>query len=337
MRKLILVAVGASIFGARVARGEPCATDGQPVVAFDAPEGPTRTLVGRELRASLATRAIALCDASAVGEGQPTAFLEVMLEGETGLTLTVRDRVTNKRVARDVDLAPIPRDARPLAIALAADELLRATWAELLLVDAKPAAPVPSAVTRAVTPAPPREAAPAVAPAPAPLIALDVGLVGERYGGGHAQGGLDVGLSAFPWSRVGARVRGGPRFGKSETTAGGELSTSSWVFAGGVVVGVLPRSGRFGVDVATEIVLNALALDARTEAYGPRSDAALAVHAGVAPSVWAVLTAPVRLVLAAEIGAPLRTTRVVDGSATVSSTAGVMLGGALSLQGTFAP
>ena len=183
MRKLIPVAVGASIFAARVARGEPCAADGQPVVAFDAPEGPTRALVGRELRASLATRAIALCDASAVGEGQPTAFLEVALEGETALTLTVRDRVTNKRVARDVDLAPIPRDARPLAIALTADELLRATWAELLLVDAKPAAPVPAAVTRAVTP-PPREPSAPVAPAPAPVIALDVGVAGERYGGG---------------------------------------------------------------------------------------------------------------------------------------------------------
>lgn len=337
MRKLIGLLVGAALFVARGARAEPCAVEGQPVVSFDAPEGPLRTLVGPELRASLAARAIALCDAGSPGDLQPTAFLELALVGETALTITVRDRVTNKRVARDVDLAPIPKDARPLAIALAADELLRATWAELLLVDAKPAAPVPAEIARAVTP--PSKEAPAQAPGPSPtsLLALDVGVAGEIYGGGHAQGGLDVGFSAFPWPRFGARVRGGPRFGRSETAASGELSTSSWVVAGGVVVGVLPRNGRFGVDMASEIVLNALALDARVDGGSPRSDSMLAVHAGVTPSVWAVIAPPVRLVLAAGLGAPLRTTRVVDGNATVSSTAGMLVGAALSLQGTFAP
>jgi hypothetical protein len=61
--------------------------------------------------------------------------------------------VTDKRVQRTLDLAGLPEDGFPLAVAASADELLRASWAELVLNDAPArAVPVPEPVERALAP-----------------------------------------------------------------------------------------------------------------------------------------------------------------------------------------
>ena len=49
------------------------------------------------------------------------------------VVIELDDRVTHKRVARDLPLRNIPANGRALAIAIASDELLRASWAELTL------------------------------------------------------------------------------------------------------------------------------------------------------------------------------------------------------------
>ncbi len=49
------------------------------------------------------------------------------------MVLEVDDALTNKSVRREVDLGDVPASGRPRALALAAAELLRASWAELAL------------------------------------------------------------------------------------------------------------------------------------------------------------------------------------------------------------
>ncbi|MBI5517566.1 MAG: hypothetical protein HY909_27595 [Deltaproteobacteria bacterium] len=69
----------------------------------------------------------------------------------TEVQLTVDDLLTHKSVRRTLSLEDLPTSARPRAVALAAAELLRASWAELGLPDS-PVAPsaVPPAVRRAM-------------------------------------------------------------------------------------------------------------------------------------------------------------------------------------------
>ena len=71
----------------------------------------------------------------------PLATLAVELAADDTAKATVdievRDAVTHKRVRRDVDLSRIPDDGRAAAIAIEADELLRASWAEIALDTAR--------------------------------------------------------------------------------------------------------------------------------------------------------------------------------------------------------
>jgi hypothetical protein len=59
--------------------------------------------------------------------------IEIGVESKASVEIEVRDSVTHKRVAREVDLRSIPEDGRELAVAIESDELLRASWAELAL------------------------------------------------------------------------------------------------------------------------------------------------------------------------------------------------------------
>jgi hypothetical protein len=88
-----------------------------------------------EVRTDFATelrhRGLDVCD-PAVAERDPAALVRV--EGRDDVAIIeLDDRVTHKRVGRDLSLRGIPANGRALAIAIAIDELLRASWAELTL------------------------------------------------------------------------------------------------------------------------------------------------------------------------------------------------------------
>jgi hypothetical protein len=59
-----------------------------------------------------------------------------LASGRVIALIQIGDNVTDKRVERTMDLTSMPPDARPLAVATSADELLRASWAELRMTDA---------------------------------------------------------------------------------------------------------------------------------------------------------------------------------------------------------
>src|SRR6187551_652634 len=100
-----------------------------------------RAAVLSDLQHTLASQGIAACSADAHPTATPLATLAVELAADDAakarVDIEVRDAVTHKRVRRDVDLSRIPEDGRAAAIAIEADELLRASWAEIALDTAR--------------------------------------------------------------------------------------------------------------------------------------------------------------------------------------------------------
>ncbi|HEX6239832.1 MAG TPA: hypothetical protein VFZ61_03015 [Polyangiales bacterium] len=64
---------------------------------------------------------------------EPAAEIELAMRDATRVAVRVDDHTTGKQVARDVSLRRIPAGGQALAIAIGIDELLRASWAELML------------------------------------------------------------------------------------------------------------------------------------------------------------------------------------------------------------
>jgi hypothetical protein len=88
-----------------------------------------------EVRTDFATelrhRGLDVCD-PASAERAASAAVRVEARDEVAI-IELDDHITHKRVARDLSLRGIPANGRALAIAIAIDELLRASWAELTL------------------------------------------------------------------------------------------------------------------------------------------------------------------------------------------------------------
>lgn len=136
-----------------------CSRSNRPVVVLvtrvKPPDQLIADLLRQHLKTSLNDRGIDLCmDSAAPREPIGRILLEVTREESAPISALIRigDRITNKRVERTMPLDSIPVDARPLSVSAAADELLRASWAELLLTDAPaPAMAPPSAVTTSLS------------------------------------------------------------------------------------------------------------------------------------------------------------------------------------------
>jgi hypothetical protein len=86
--------------------------------------------VRKDLAAELGPRGYGVCTNRAA-EGELAAEIWLSMAEPTLVSIQIDDLVTGKRVWRDVPLTRIPAGGKALAIAIAADELLRASWAEL--------------------------------------------------------------------------------------------------------------------------------------------------------------------------------------------------------------
>lgn len=159
-------------------------------VAFVAGPWPAKLESGvlADLAAGLRRRDI---DACAEGEGPstpPLAAVRLTRENAESVTVAVdvRDAVTQKRVGRDLDLGNVPEDGRSFAIALAADELVWASWAELGL---KRRRPLPKPAPREVIVGVEEEQLPEPPASPA---RLGLRAAAERFLGGQTQLGGDA-------------------------------------------------------------------------------------------------------------------------------------------------
>src|SRR4029079_12923300 len=168
-----------------------CAGDGPGGELQSGPEGgkeAQRATVLSDLQHTLAGQGIAACSGDAHPAAAALAMLNVDLSPEDKAKATVdievRDAVTHKRVRRDVDLSRIPDDGRAAAIAIEADELLRASWAEIALdtARARQAEARPQVVA-------------SVGQALAPAQVGDAGAVGARGVVEHYFGGAELTLA----------------------------------------------------------------------------------------------------------------------------------------------
>jgi hypothetical protein len=308
----------------------PCGAGGRPWVrladdALPAPfDAAFRELLVAQLGAGLAARHIGLCAAhdARPGDGTDGAASEIALSAAPGeiVTVTVRDAITGKRLARELPLASVPRDARPLTVALAVDELLRASWVELTLQDAPaPGRPVPSEIG-------------ALAARPAPTSAehhrweLGAGVAAEHFGGGTVQTGVDVVARGAPAALLSVNVALGLRSGGTVHAADGNVRSTGLDADVGVELALPPRARRGEL---------ALAVDGRViraEFSGePRTDARGGTAAGTAIYLDAGLRARVRLSrvfglsLAAGFGVPLHAVEIFDGGTRVAGLSGPLL------------
>lgn len=113
------------------------------------PDAALLKLVQRHLTAALAARGIGLC--TGMPEARALAQLTIVVSqsadgSSVQVIIRVGDAVTQKRSERSMDLSSLPEDSRPLSIASSADELLRASWAELAMPDAPRAEQAPPPV-----------------------------------------------------------------------------------------------------------------------------------------------------------------------------------------------
>ena len=308
------------------AENESCGGTGRPWVGISDPATPSPEVVSL-LRAELAARQIELCaegDDRRAGAIATVAF-SPRAEGAT-ISVEVRDRLTAKRVARDVDLTGVPPDGRALTLALAADELLRASWAELALLNAPaPSSPVPEAVTESLR----RDLEPRQPPRTVAGVAAMA--VADTWGGPATFYGADLRATAWLSPRVGAELRLGLRDAPSVTAPDGEVRATALLAGLGASLRTL-WGPRYGVYSAARLDAAWISFDV-TPGHGSvgsaQAETTLLAAAGLGG--WLVLGSSAHL-LAEVLGeVPLRPVVATDAGRRVLALSGVGLEGGVGL------
>jgi hypothetical protein len=308
------------------AENESCGSTGRPWVAIS-DAGTASPEVVSLLRAELAARQIELCSEGNDHRAGAIATIELSPRAEgASIVVEVRDRLTAKRVSRDLDLTGVPPDGRALTLAVAADELLRASWAELALTNAPaPSSPVPAAVTEALR----RD----LEPWQHPRIVAGVAAiaVGDTWGGSATFFGADLRATAWLSPRVGAELRLGFRDAPSATAPDGEVHATALLAGLGASLRTLwsPRHGLYSV----------VRLDAARISFAPMpnsrsvgsTQAETTLLAGAGLGGWVVLGSSARL-LAEVLGeVPLRPVLAADAGRRILAVSGVGLEGGIGL------
>ncbi len=143
------------------------------------------TAVLSELRAGLSPSSIDVCEPAASSKAEPLAQVTIEAVAATRYRLEVTDSVTRKRVSRELGLEQLPADGRALALAVAAEELLRASWAELALRGPHSAQTAPPPEVQAIVQAEQSRATER-------FKALGARLAFEHYLGGQTHYGADL-------------------------------------------------------------------------------------------------------------------------------------------------
>jgi hypothetical protein len=306
------------------AENEPCGSTGRPWVAITDMASPG---IVDLLRAELAAREIELCsEGDEHGAGAiATIALTPRTEGAS-IVVEVRDRLTAKRVARDVDLTGVPPDGRALTLAVAADELLRASWAELALTSAPaPSSPVPDAVTEVLR----RDLDSWQRPRSAAGVAAIA--VADTWGDAATFFGVDLRATALLSPRIGAELRLGVRDAPSATAPDGEVHATALLAGLGASLRTL-WSPRYGLYPVVRLDAARIFFDAMPNARSvgsARAETTLLAGAGLGG--WVVLGSAVRL-LAEVLGeVPLRPVVAADAERRVLAVSGVGVEGGMGL------
>ncbi len=331
---VVAIAVAVASASSEVAAAEACAPDRAAwlriTFAGDAFRPDLQTLVTAQLDADLRDKHISLCEAGAApADGVPLAEIALTLAQGNVLGLEVRDGVTDKRLAREVPLSSVPGDALVLSIALATEELLRASWIEAAFPTAgarpplEPPRPVPPVVAQVN--------AEQVARLPRATVAqVAVLAVVERATGGLTGFGPDA---RFTWGRrlaLGARFgfRASPDVGSADGLVRGREVGAGLTLDYAVVSHDAPWGGAVGVrgDVL-DLELSG------TPARGAQASSGSSLTTTLSGTVggWVRIGSPWRLAGELAVGAPLHAVTATDSGATAVSLSGLLVGVAVGI------
>jgi len=179
--------------------------------------------VRSDLRAGLSPSNIDVCEEPNDSGSAPLARVTLEQIGSGArYSVDVTDSVTHKRVGRDLSLDNLPADGRAFALAVAAEELLRATWAELALHGPDgPKTTAPPEV-RAIVEKSEQGPAPGRRP-----LALGGRLAFEHFLGGQTQFGVDL-FGIAPLGNVaGGFIALGARRALSEEAPHGSIAANA--------------------------------------------------------------------------------------------------------------
>jgi hypothetical protein len=293
----------------------PCGSAGRPRVEI-AGSGADVAAVAPLLRAQLASRNIDLCP----GDGSDAAIAAISVtarpDGAT-IDVDVRDRLTAKRVSRDVDLSSVPPDGRSLTLAVVADELLRASWAELALASSPPPTrPVPAAIRETL-----KEGLVARRRFTTRLEAL---AELETWAGSLTLYGVDLRVAFASESGLGATARIGARGAPGATGPDGQVQATALLGGVGVTLRAVPSGSPVELDAiarvdAVRIAYTAVANAGATSAG--LADTTVLIGAGFDAAV--PLSASTQIVAEALVDAPLRAVAAVDGGRSVVAASGI--------------
>jgi hypothetical protein len=327
-----LLFVLGSVSPASARAGQACGARGEPVVRIVAApfDAAFRAALATQLAAGLSARHLELC----VDEGLAVAAVvasEVAFSGSpaVAVTVTVRDAITGKLVAREVDLRTVPVDARALTLALAVDELLRASWVELTLADApRPTRPVPREIGEAVAASFERTAG---APT-ARRWQVGAALAAERFGGGSEQAGLDVAARVSRQTRLGLEGTVGLRREAAVHAPDGTARGTAVEAALDAAVVLAPWARRWDADLLAGARGTRLEVsgDPRAGAHG-RDVTATALYLDVGLRAGFRVTLSFGLSLTARFGVPVHAVDILDGDTRIAGLSGPLL--ALALGG----
>ena len=267
------------------------------------------------VRSELALRQVALCNAASADQ----KLADLAFESDAAGRVRIRLATGPQRLAvaeRTLDLSAVPLDARLLSIAVAADELLAANWAELEQRRARAARPAPAAALPKATPP---------APAQEPSVELGPGFVYESFAGGQTllgvelRAGLKLARPLFLTARLGFRQ------GLPEAAAHGSVHSSG-------LLGGLGLRLRLAHDerLSFELHGRADALRLDVSAYANAGATAYDQH-GVAllltagPNASLALSRRIRVALDLSAGSAVRPLHITDNGTRVSGVSGLEL------------
>jgi hypothetical protein len=284
-----------------------------------------------DLQAGLHLRGIGVCTLGLAPPGSaPVARITLSLNdaNQVVVGIHIQDAMTDKQVARSVDLRTVSPDARALALAQSIDELLRASWIELTIHEPPPSAPpIPEEVQRAIEPKPvPAER----------LQVLGARFASELYTGGVKLLGADALVVFWLQPRLAFSFALGLRAGLRVDSPHGSIGVSALTASTGLVFPLWPRSARYNLLVHLGGHLAEMTVTGRGAAPTvARTHTGFLVGARFGISGTWRLTEVLRAELTLGPGVALHGVAAKDGLAEVMSTGGVELHGALGIGGLF--
>lgn len=284
------------------------------------------------LRAGLSQEGLTICRSGSRPD-KPVAVVRISRKepGNVALTIDVQDGITRKRVVRDVDLHEVPVDGRALGVALAADELLRASWVELALESApEPAEPPPPVVRRTVerrlaTPYRPKRKA----------LGLEARAASSWYSGGQTHVGGELAFRGWFVERFGAEVALGlERALPIDVT----LGTIDGIALGGSVSLLwnitMTRPVSLQAEAGAALALVRLQGQPGQGAEGAQGSG-LSAYARLGPVLDWRIAEGIGLRVRAGAGAPISTVAAEEGDETVTAVSGAEVYGGIGFYGAF--